>query len=117
MAGGKFTRIAGFFRTKRQGMLVGSCRGEDLDKLIQVIKDAKAQGKGLTFFLFTNPPKNERSPVAGLTVDVERDKPGYSGGRSGGGFQGRPAQKREDPLAGLDFGGAEPDKSKAELDW
>lgn len=107
---GKFNRIAGFFRTKRQGMLVGGCRGEELDTLISVIKEAKAAGKGITFFLFTNPPKGERSPVAGLTVNVEQDRQGFQG-------RPKPAAPKADPLGDLFGGGGGEPKPSGGLDW
>lgn len=113
--GGKFARIAGLFKTKRPGMLVGACRGPELETLISKIKEAKAASKGITFFLFSNPPKGERGPVAGLTVDVEQERP------QGGGFQGRPkaAAPKSDPLAGLfgDDSEAAPAGASKDLGW
>ncbi len=112
---GAFTRLAGLFKTKRAGMLVGTCKGEDLDNMIKLIKEAKSQNVGLTFFLFSNPPKGDRGPVAGLSAAVERPR------EAGSGFQGRPkAKPTSDPLAGLfgeDASAPTAGAAKAELDW
>lgn len=105
------TRIASFFKTKRANLLVGSSNGEQLDLLINTIKAAKVDGKGITFFFWLNEPGSSKV-VAGLTVAVERD-------REQGEVRGRPigaalpverapapAPKKADPLAGL-FGASE----------
>jgi hypothetical protein len=120
----KPVRVAAFFKTKKQGMVVANIRGADFDNWIAKAKEAKAAGKGLVCFLFFNEGR-EGGPIAALTVDVERDQEGYSdrndgnsgsgggGGRAGGGgggFRGRrPASTtvapKADRLDGL-FGGS-----------
>lgn len=105
-------RIASFFKTKRDGMLVGSVREESLDLLIGKIKEAKAAKLGLVLFLFTN--AGGKGPIAGMTVDVERPR------ESGGSNARKPigSSKPKDPLADLFGGGeAEEGEAKGELGW
>lgn len=71
-------RIVSFFKTKNPDLLVGSVRGDDLTTLIEHIKSAKAQGKGVTFFLWKSRPRDDGQPqriLASITVAVERDQP------------------------------------------
>lgn len=84
-------RVAAFVSTKRPGMLVGGVKADQLENLIRVIKEAKASGKGIVFFLWQNKPGSRY--VANLTVAVERDREDAPSGA------GTPIG--QDPLAGL----------------
>ncbi len=83
---GKSVRLTGLFRAKRPGLLVGSLKPEDMNKLIDKIKAAMAEKKGLTFFLWSNNDRN--GPPASLSVDVAQDRP--QGGARQGGYGSRP---------------------------
>lgn len=63
------TRITGLFRTKRKGLYIGGAKDEQLKILIEKIKAAKEEGKGLTFFLWKN--ADEDGPPFTLNVDVD----------------------------------------------
>ena len=65
-------RVTGLFKTKKPGMMIGTARPEDIENLIEKIKEARAAKKGLTFMLF----KNDRGdgPAASLLVDVEQER-------------------------------------------
>lgn len=68
----KFTssRLTGLFKSKKQGLWVGTARPEDIEGLITKIKEAKKAGRGLTFFLW----KNEgEGPVFSLNCDVAQE--------------------------------------------
>ena len=69
---GSSTRLTGLFATKRKGLFVGTARPEDIANLIEKIKEAKAAGKGLTFFVWKNDPG--RGPALSLSADVARDR-------------------------------------------
>ena len=60
------------FKTKKPGMMIGTARPEDIENLIEKIKEARAAKKGLTFMLF----KNDRGdgPAASLLADVEQER-------------------------------------------
>lgn len=91
---GKSVRLTGLFKAKRPGLLVGSMKPEDMPKLIEKIKAAMAEKKGLTFFLWSN---QGPGPAASLSVDVAQDRPQQ--GRGGYG------QKRDSrPIADDPFG-------------
>lgn len=66
------TRLTGLFKTKRQGLFVGSAKAEQLEALIKKIKEAKTAGKGLAFFLWKNTFGD--GPAFSLNVDVEKDQ-------------------------------------------
>ena len=65
-------RVTGLFKTKKPGMMIGTARPEDVEQLIEKIKEARKAEKGLTFFLF----RNDRGdgPAASLLVDVEQPR-------------------------------------------
>lgn len=110
---GNMNRISYFTPTRRDGMFVGIVNEDNLTSLIDVIKDAKGQGKSIVFFLWRNEPKEGRKSVATLTVAVQQDRP------SGDGPSRRPigtsapaqAPAARDPLAGL-MGGSKPASNK-----
>lgn len=96
----KSVRLTGLFKAKRPGLLVGSCKPEDMPKLIEKIKAAMAAKKGLTFFVWSN---QGPGPAASLSVDVAQDAPQRSA--SGGGVYGnRPKRDQrsidDDPFSG-----------------
>lgn len=64
-------RLTGLFKTKRQGLLVGSVRDDVFDALIEKVREAKKAGRGLSFFVWKNDP-NREGPSFSLTCDVER---------------------------------------------
>jgi hypothetical protein len=57
------------FRSKRKGLYIGGAKEEQLQLLIDKIKAAKADGRGLTFFLWKN--EDEQGPPFSLNVDVD----------------------------------------------
>lgn len=67
-------RVASLFKTKRDGLLVGTIEpGEAFDKLAEVAGEAQAKGKGVTLFVWLNDP-NGKGPVAGVTIGVAQDR-------------------------------------------
>jgi len=72
--------LTGLFASKRSGLYVGTSRPEDIDNLIAKIKEAKAAGKELTFFVW----KNDRGPgpAMSLSVDLAQDRPVRERGRA-----------------------------------
>lgn len=108
---GAMNRIAYFSPSKkRENMFVGPVSAEQLDSLIGVIKQAKANGKGIVFFLWKNEPREGRKSVATLTVAEQMDRPqGDSPARRPIG--NAPQSNKSggaDPLAGLMGGGSKP---------
>lgn len=100
-------RLTGLFATKRRGLYTGSvaAKSEQLDDLIAKIKEAKAAGKGLSFFLWKS--KFEDGPPYSINVDIQQDAP-----------QGKP-KRRYEPIeedAGFDEDGNEPEEESAEDD-
>ena len=87
-------RVTGLFKTKRPGMMIGTARAEDIDKLIEKIKEARGAKKGLTFMLF----KNDRGdgPAASLLVDVEQERQGGQATRP------KPKPIEDDPFGAED---------------
>lgn len=65
-------RVTGLFATKRDGLFVGTAKGEQFDALIEKLKAAKQAGRGLTFFLWENTFKD--GPPFSINVDVEQDQ-------------------------------------------
>ena len=111
------TRVASFFRTKRPGMLVGNSKDENLETLIRTIKEAKAEKKGIVFFLWQNEGKDS-GPVAGLTVAVAQDRPSFTGGgpRRTSAKDVVTVSTNIDPLDGL-FGKSSGGGKVEEEDW
>lgn len=67
--GGGSVRLTGLFVAKsKKGLATGTAKGEELDGLIAKIKEAKASGNGLVFFLW----KQEGNPPFSLSVDVSK---------------------------------------------
>lgn len=66
------TQLTALWNTKREGLAVGTMK--ELDKLIVLVKQAKAANKGLTFFLWENTNDNYPGNY-NLTANVERDMP------------------------------------------
>jgi len=65
-------RLTGLFKSRtRQGLAVGTIDGENLDNLITKIKAAKAVGRGVTVFLWSNPGKN---PPFSVSADVAQER-------------------------------------------
>lgn len=60
--------LTGLFSTKREGLHTGKVDGEYLDRLIDVIKKARAKKAGLTFFLWEN--DSSKAGDFGLSVGV-----------------------------------------------
>lgn len=99
---GNMNRVAYFVPAKkREGMFVGPCNPDQLESLINVIKEAQSQGKGVVFFLWKNEPSETRKSVATLTVAVAQDRAEASPSRRPIGNAGNPAPSTNDPLAGL----------------
>lgn len=69
-AKGTSARLTGLFKTKRPNLFIGSI--EDLKPLIEKIKEATNQKRGLTFFLWKNDPG--KGPALSLSVDVEQPR-------------------------------------------
>lgn len=70
-------RLTGLFRSKRPGLFVGGARDQAFADLIAKVKEAKAAGRGITFFLWRNDPtksKNPNGPPFSLSVDVEMER-------------------------------------------
>jgi len=65
------TNITGLWGTKRDGLWVGTAN--ELDGIIALVKKAKADGQGITFFLWQNTKSD--SPVFNLVANVARDNP------------------------------------------
>lgn len=94
-------RLTGLFATKRRGLYTGSiaAKSEQLDGLIAKIKEAKAAGKGLSFFLWKS--KFEDGPPFSVNVDIQQDAP-----------KGDRPKRRFDPIEedeGQDEDGNEPE--------
>lgn len=121
MADGAFNRVATFFPTKRPGMLVGSVKPDQLQTLIDVIKDAMAQGQGIVFFAFLNAPGPDSKTAGSLTVAVEkpREQSGYGNARRPIGNTPAPAANapRPDPLAALTGGAPAPAPAPRNVGW
>lgn len=98
-------RVAYFIPSKKEGLFVGPVPSENLDTLISVIKEAKAQDKEIVFFLWKNQPDERRKSVATLTVAVSQPREGGSTRRPIGNAPTKTAPAN-DPLAGLMGGGA-----------
>lgn len=77
---GSGVRLTGLFKTKRQGLYVGSVNEEKLQELIALIKKAKGEDKEITVFLWKS--KFQEGPLFSLNMDIAQDKPK-------GGFQKR----------------------------
>ncbi len=67
-------RLTGMFKTKKPGMYVGNLRKEDLEALIGKIKEAKADGKSLVFFLFRNQDKEADIAFSLLADSKDEDR-------------------------------------------
>lgn len=67
---GTSLRITGLFKTKRPNLFIGTA--QDLKPLVEKIKEAMAQKKGLTFFLWKNDPG--KGPLLSISVDIEQDR-------------------------------------------
>lgn len=97
---GSSVRLTGFFPTKRRGLFVGGMKQEQLQGLIDLLKQAYEQKKGLTFFLWQQ--GRGEGPEFAVTADLERERDdrgssGY-GGRSGGGPRRRIEQDDDAPF-------------------
>lgn len=72
-------KITGLFQSRnKRGLFVGTADEKYLGNLIRIIKDAKADRKGVTFFLWKS--DFEDGPAYNLTADVAQDRP-RGGGR------------------------------------
>lgn len=82
---GTSLRLTGLFKTKKRGLFVGSvdADSDQMSGLIDKIKAAKADEKGLVCFLWRNDP-DEEGPAYTLSMDVSQDD-----------YEGRPKKKRK----------------------
>jgi hypothetical protein len=71
---GTSLRLTGMFKSKRRGLAVGSvdAGSDQMAGLIDKIKAAKADDKGLVWFLWRN--EEEEGPAFTLSVDVSQDE-------------------------------------------
>ena len=65
-------RLTGLFKSKKQGLWVGTARPEDVERLISKIKEAVKAKRGLTFFLWKNDSEGG-GPVFSLNCDVAQE--------------------------------------------
>jgi hypothetical protein len=54
MADKKSLRITGFFATKKEGMLVGKIKPDEIEELKALLNSQSAARQGVVFFLFEN---------------------------------------------------------------
>lgn len=65
------TKITGLWKTKRDGLFVGTVN--DLEFIIALVKKARAAGKGITFFLWQN--DQDDFAAYNLVANVAQDNP------------------------------------------
>lgn len=70
--GGKGVRLTGLFKSQsHKGLYTGSIKADDLGELISVIKKAKAEEKGIVFFLWKNDEvESSKDPIFTLKANV-----------------------------------------------
>lgn len=108
-------KITGLFRSKnKRGLFVGTADEKYLGNLIRIIKEAKADGKGVTFFLWKS--DYEDGPAYNLTADVAQDRPKGSGGRRRSSEDEDAPRPRRRPIEEDDERDAPAPKGKAEPD-
>ena len=67
-------RLTGLFRTKKKNLRIGNITGESMEGLIALIKKAKQADKGLTVFVWANPPEDDSKLVGAISVALEQDQ-------------------------------------------
>jgi hypothetical protein len=67
-------KLTGLFKTKRQGMYVGSVSVEVMEELLAMMNTSKAQKNGLVLFAFKNDKGGDRGPVLNLLIDVSKPR-------------------------------------------
>ena len=86
---GKGVRLTGLFKTKRNGLYVGSVNEEKIAELVQLIKKATKEEKEIVLFLWKS--KYDDGPKFTLQADLQNDyKP------KGGARRGRPIEDDDD---------------------
>jgi len=84
---GSSVRLTGLFKTKRNGLYVGSLNAEKIEELVVLIKKALKTEKDLTVFLWKS--KYDDGPKFSVNMDLAQDRPQ-------GGKRRRPIQEDDD---------------------
>lgn len=90
---GSSVRLTGLFKTKRNGLYVGSINGEKIEELVALIKKALKQEKDITLFLWKS--KYDDGPRFSVNMDLAQDRPQ-------GGKRRRPIQDDDEDDAGYE---------------
>lgn len=69
--GRRFVRLTGLFKTQSGRGYSGRMRPEEVKLLVDLIKEARAEGRGLVFFVWRN--EGGRGPAWSLTAAVTRE--------------------------------------------
>lgn len=97
-------RLTGLFKTKKQGLLTGKLREEEVKGLAKIVKRALVEEKEIVFFAY----KNDEGPaIYSIIADVQEDSFGSKGGGGkksfGGGKSRRDEEEVEDDNDGDDL--------------
>lgn len=82
----------GLFRTKRRELLTGTAKDEALDKLVEVVREAKKTGRGVVFFCWANDyaSENPKAPRFRVSFSVAEDQ-------GPDGYEARPTRRSIEP--------------------
>lgn len=66
-------RLTGLFKSKKKGLLVGKMRQEEIEGLVKVIKQARADEKEIVIFAYRNTDDDSDTRLYNLSCDVAQD--------------------------------------------